>query len=89
VEWISDCIAHLAAHALREIEADPDAERDWMEQVNAQARKSMISRTDSWMNGGNIPGKQRSYVFFFGHFGYYRKLCTRIAEQGYQGFVLS
>lgn len=49
----------------------------------------MISRTDSWMNGGNIPGKQRSYVFFFGHFGYYRKLCTRIAEQGYQGFVLS
>jgi cation diffusion facilitator CzcD-associated flavoprotein CzcO len=89
VEWIADCIAHLEAHDLREIEADPDAERDWMEQVNAQAKNSMISRADSWMNGGNIPGKQRSYVFFFGHFGYYRKLCTRIAEQGYQGFVLS
>jgi cation diffusion facilitator CzcD-associated flavoprotein CzcO len=88
VEWISDCIAHLRANGIREMEADPTAEKAWMHQVNEQAENSMISRADSWINGANIPGKKRAYVFYFGHFGYFRKLCADVAANNYEGFVL-
>ncbi|GAA0627857.1 NAD(P)/FAD-dependent oxidoreductase [Sporichthya brevicatena] len=88
VEWITDCIAHLEANGIREMEADAAAEREWMRQVNEQAESSMISRADSWINGANIPGKQRAYVFYFGHFGYFRRLCAEVAADGYRGFVL-
>jgi cation diffusion facilitator CzcD-associated flavoprotein CzcO len=89
VEWISDCIGHMRANDIREIEADPDAEKRWMAQVTEQAEQSMLSKADSWINGANIPGKRRAYVFYFGHFGHFRRLCFDTAEQGYEGFVLS
>ncbi|BBX04960.1 cyclohexanone monooxygenase [Mycolicibacterium moriokaense] len=89
VEWISDCINHLRDNDIDEIEANPEAEKEWMRQVNEQAEKSMISRADSWINGANIPGKQRAYVFYWGHFGYFRNLCSDIAKKGYQGFILT
>jgi cation diffusion facilitator CzcD-associated flavoprotein CzcO len=88
VEWIADCISHLRANGHHSIEATPEAEQDWAEQVNTQAERSMISRADSWINGANIPGKTRAYVFYFGHFGYYRKLCRQVAERGYEGFTI-
>jgi cation diffusion facilitator CzcD-associated flavoprotein CzcO len=88
VEWITECIDHLRRNGLRSIEATPDAQNSWTEQVNAAAAGSMFSRTDSWINGANIPGKTRAYVFYFGHFGKFRQLCATVAENGYEGFEL-
>ncbi|MDQ2636773.1 MAG: cyclohexanone monooxygenase, partial [Actinomycetota bacterium] len=89
VEWISDCISYLRANAIREIEASAEAEKRWMVTVTEQAEKSMLSKADSWINGANIPGKQRAYVFYFGHFGHFRKLCFDTAKNGYEGFILT
>lgn len=89
VEWISDCISYLRANDIREIEASAEAEERWMAMVTEQAEQSMLSKADSWINGANIPGKQRAYVFYFGHFGHFRKLCFDTAENGYEGFILA
>jgi cation diffusion facilitator CzcD-associated flavoprotein CzcO len=88
VEWISDCIAHLRSEGLRSIEADPRAEKDWTKHVADMAAGQMISHVDSWLNGANVPGKARAYIFYFGHFGRYRQRLRDVAAAGYEGFML-
>jgi len=88
VEWIADCIDHLRCNGLRSIEADPEAEKAWTEHVADMAAGQMIGRVDSWLNGANVPGKARAYIFYFGHFGRYRQQCKDVAERGYEGFIL-
>jgi cyclohexanone monooxygenase len=89
VDWITDCVAHLRANGLRTVETTADAEKSWSDDVNEEAERSVIRLADSWYTGANIPGKPRSYFFYFGHFGRYRSRLTDIARSGYDGFVLS
>lgn len=86
VEWITDCIAHLDAEGLGEIEADETAEAEWAETVDRQVARTVTGRVDSWFNGSNIPGKPRGTLVYFGHFGLYRGWVEEIAEAGYKGF---
>jgi cation diffusion facilitator CzcD-associated flavoprotein CzcO len=88
VEWITGCIAKLRDGGHRSIEATPDAENDWADQVNKIASTQMIAHADSWMNGANIPGKTKAFVFYFGHFGRYRQQIKDIAEAGFTGFLV-
>jgi cation diffusion facilitator CzcD-associated flavoprotein CzcO len=89
VEWIADCLDHMRRNGLTTIETTREAQEAWTDEVNTAAEASMFSRTDSWINGSNIPGKARAYVFYFGHFGKFRQRCAAVAESGYQGFELS
>jgi cation diffusion facilitator CzcD-associated flavoprotein CzcO len=88
VEWIADCIDHMRRNGLTCIEATAEAQESWTDEVNTAAEASMFSRADSWVNGANIPGKARAYVFYFGHFGKFRQRCARVAGNGYEGFHL-
>jgi cyclohexanone monooxygenase len=37
VDWIAECLSYMAARDLREVEADPQAERAWVQHVNEVA----------------------------------------------------
>ena len=87
VEWITDCIRHLRRRGHRSVEADPEAEAAWATEVNQIAAGQMLAYADSWMNGANIPGKTKAFVFYFGHFGRYRQKIKDIAANGYEGFI--
>lgn len=87
VEWIADCIGDNDRRGFQLIEPTEQAQREWMEHVRQQAARNVGARTGSWYNGGNIPGKPRSPLFFFGSFGLYRRRCEEAAEQGYPGFT--
>jgi cation diffusion facilitator CzcD-associated flavoprotein CzcO len=88
VDWITDCIAAMRRDGLAGIEATAEAEAEWTRNVQEQAGRSLVALADSWINGSNIPGKARSFVFYFGHFGRYRQTLAQVAADGYQGFAL-
>ncbi|TQC41745.1 hypothetical protein EEB14_52880 [Rhodococcus sp. WS4] len=89
VEWISDCIAHMLRHDFDLIEARADAENAWGQHVTDRAQRTVAHDTDSWWNGGNVPGKKRSALFYLGNFAQYRTWCDETAARGYEGFTLT
>jgi cation diffusion facilitator CzcD-associated flavoprotein CzcO len=90
VEWITDCIAHLRAHQLDRIEANPDAVDRWVDENNAAANATLLPQVQhSWYLGANVPGKPRVFMPYAGGMAHYRKLCQEIAARGYDGFTLS
>jgi cation diffusion facilitator CzcD-associated flavoprotein CzcO len=88
VEWISGAIEHLRDHGLEVMEAEEEAERDWVEHVNEVASQTMFMLADSWYLGANIPGKPRVFMPYPGGVGTYRKKCDEVTGSGYQGFSL-
>lgn len=90
VEWIADCIEYMRARGYDVADVEPTAQEEWMDHVNEQSLKTLIPLSDSsWFTGGNIPGKPRSALLYFGDFGEYRRHVDSIAKDGYPGIRLS
>ncbi len=87
VEWISDCISWLDEHEYSTIEAKSEAERAWVDHVNAKAERTLFPSCNSWYLGANVPGKTRVFMPLLGFPGYVRR-CDQVAENDYEGFVL-
>jgi cation diffusion facilitator CzcD-associated flavoprotein CzcO len=88
VDWIADCIAHLDERGHRSIEAAEDAQGRWVDHVNAMASFTLFPTCSSWYLGANVPGKPRVFMPLPG-FPAYAETCRTVAENGYEGFVLS
>jgi cation diffusion facilitator CzcD-associated flavoprotein CzcO len=90
VEWISDCIADLKAKGIRTIEAQPGAQREWIEHTTELVAPTVLMHPscNSWYNGANVPGKKRRYMGYVGGIPEYRRRCDEIAATGYAGFDL-
>jgi cation diffusion facilitator CzcD-associated flavoprotein CzcO len=90
VEWITDCIAHLRAHAIDRIEATDDAADRWGAHVNDAANATLLPQAkSSWYLGANVPGKPRVFMPYAGGLARYRATCAEVAAKGYEGFVLT
>ncbi|WP_419930124.1 flavin-containing monooxygenase [Candidatus Poriferisocius sp.] len=87
VDWIADCLAHMLDHGLHRIDADPEAEAQWTQQVHDIAAQSIVGKTDSWWTGANIEGKPQGVTFYLGGTHTYREICEENAANGYKGFV--
>ncbi|MEA3214436.1 MAG: hypothetical protein QOJ19_592 [Acidimicrobiia bacterium] len=88
VEWISGAIEQLREQGLDLMEAEENAENEWVAHVNEIAEQTMFMLADSWYLGANIPGKPRVFMPYPGGVGTYRQKCNEVAEAGYSGFVL-
>jgi cation diffusion facilitator CzcD-associated flavoprotein CzcO len=89
-DWITDCIAYMREHGMDRIEARPEAMTNWVEQVNTVAGATLLPlATSSWYLGANIPGKTRVFMPYAGGMVRYRQICNDVAENNYEGFVLS
>ncbi|NDG14323.1 MAG: NAD(P)/FAD-dependent oxidoreductase [Betaproteobacteria bacterium] len=89
VNWITDCIAYLQTHGIRQMEADAAASDDWVQQVNEAAHATLLPQVrHSWYLGANVPGKPRVFMPYAGGFARYRGICDEVAAQGYRGFHL-
>jgi cyclohexanone monooxygenase len=89
VEWIGDAIDRMRRDGLDVMEADDDAEREWVAHVNEIADQTMFMLADSWYLGANIPGKPRVFMPYPGGVGAYRTKCNEVAAAGNTGFTLS
>ncbi|WP_256947243.1 hypothetical protein [Haematobacter genomosp. 1] len=87
-EWITDCIRHLESTGQSVIEPTSEGEAAWVEHHDETANANLISRTNSWYTGSNVPGKPRRVLSYTGGVGTYRAKCSEVAANGYAGFAL-
>ena len=87
VDWIGACIRHLRDNNIATIEAEPQAQDEWVEFVNMMANLTLFPSCNSWYLGANVPGKTRVFMPLLGYPTYEEK-CDQVAANNYEGFVL-
>lgn len=87
-EWISNCIHYLRNNAHRVIEPLAETEKQWVQHHDETANATLISKTDSWYMGSNIPGKPRRMLSYCGGVGTYKAKCDEVASREYEGFTM-
>lgn len=87
-EWISEAIRYMQERDLTVIEPTKEAEDAWVAHHDETAAVNLISKTDSWYVGSNVPGKPRRVLSYTGGVGAYREKAQEIADAGYKGFNL-
>jgi cyclohexanone monooxygenase len=88
VEWLSGLLQHATANGITEIEADYEAQEEWMAEVGASAGRSLYSHANSWYVGANVPGKPRVFLPYVDGFSVYEAQCRKAAAEGFRGFHL-
>ncbi len=87
VDWLADCISHLREHGIDRVEPSAEAEQRWVDHTNEVASGALLTRTDSWFMGSNVPGKPRALLIYLGGGQAYRQICDDVAQRGYQGLL--
>ena len=86
VEWLAKLLNHMEQQGLETVEADADAEQDWVRHVYDLAASTLMMRANSWYLGANVPGKPRVFMPYVGGLDVYRDQAEAIAHDGYRGF---
>ena len=89
VEWIADCIGHMANQNIATIEATDEAETAWVAHVADVAAPTLFPQANSWYMGANVPGKPRVFLPYVGGFPAYVEACNDVVVNGYRGFALA
>jgi cyclohexanone monooxygenase len=89
VDWITDCIAYMRDRDLDAMEAEKEAEDNWVAHVNEVAHTTLYPQANSWYMGANIPGKPQIFMPYIGGVGVYRQICNDVAAKGYEGFTMT
>ena len=84
--WVADCLQYMRKRRFTRIDATPEAEADWVSEVNRAADLSLRSKCDSWYVGSNVKGKARSFAPYIGGWPPYVEKCKSVATNGYEGF---
>ncbi|MFC4255052.1 SidA/IucD/PvdA family monooxygenase [Altererythrobacter xixiisoli] len=87
VEWIAQCLSDLDARGVTRLEAQADAEQEWMEHSDAIAQQTLFPRANSWYHGRTRDGR-RVFLPYLGGCGAYRDKCNAVAADNYAGFDL-
>ncbi len=88
VDWLADLLDHVAEIGAEEIEADGEAQQEWVREVNSRAEATLYPRARSYYMGDEIPGKPRVFTPFVGGVRGYRRICDKVAADGYTGLHL-
>jgi cyclohexanone monooxygenase len=89
VDWIADCIVFMRDRGLVAMEAQQEAEDNWVAHVNEVAHTTLYPQANSWYMGANIPGKPQIFMPYIGGVGAYRQICNDVAAKGYEGFAMT
>ncbi|MEM7422770.1 MAG: NAD(P)/FAD-dependent oxidoreductase [Pseudomonadota bacterium] len=85
-EWIAGCITRMHADGTREIEAEAEAEADWVAHNLDVAGEHLRSSCSSWYTGENIAGKPKVFMPYIGGFPRYVEKCEDVVAKDYEGF---
>jgi len=90
VEWITDCIKHMRAHALETVQTSDHACDQWQKEVDRAANATLLPQVKhSWYLGANVPGKPRVFMPYAGGLSHYRSICNEVASDSYRGMTFS
>ena len=72
VDWVLDCLGHLAHRGFDVIEPTEMAEAGWTQHVNDCADITLFPAANSWYMGANVPGKPRVFLPYCAGVDFYR-----------------
>ncbi|KAH6988314.1 hypothetical protein BKA56DRAFT_477622 [Ilyonectria sp. MPI-CAGE-AT-0026] len=75
VDFVVSAIEKLEAEKVKSIEPSSEAQTGWGDMINETASKTLFPLTNSWWNGGNIPGKKVQLLSYVGGIAEYEKQC--------------
>ncbi|BEI88646.1 uncharacterized protein CcaverHIS019_0200080 [Cutaneotrichosporon cavernicola] len=83
-EWITRALVDQRNDGKTFLEASEDK---WVKHHDETANATLVTNTQSWYMGSNVPGKPRRLLSYVGGVGVYRKRCEEERESGYPSFV--
>lgn len=89
VDWITDLLDRARNDGVTRIEAQQQAQDQWIDHVNQVASATLYLKAASWYLGANVPGKPRVFMPYAGGVGTYRQVCDEVAADDYRGFTLT
>lgn len=90
VEFIAEAIKKAEAEsksgAQAVVEATQEAEAEWNDVCEKAVEGSLFKETNSWIFGGNIPGKPLALRFYFGGLLKFQDELKKVVGEGYRGY---
>jgi cation diffusion facilitator CzcD-associated flavoprotein CzcO len=87
-EWIRKTVDYMFRNRKTRIHPSAESQTKWKKIVSEIGKKSLISVTDSWYTGANVPGKHREMLNYLGGLPQYTREIYEEANNDYQGFIL-
>ena len=88
VNLIGELLKYAQSKNATCIEADYQAQENWVDHVNQIASKTIYPGCNSWYLGANVPGKPRVFMPFIG-FADYVKICEKLVVDDFTGFIFT
>ena len=88
VEWTADAIAHLRSQGSAMIEADAQAEGEWVQHVNDAADQTLFGHGAASWYYATGEDNTRSFMPYVGGVGPYGERLQEVARSGYVGFTV-
>jgi cation diffusion facilitator CzcD-associated flavoprotein CzcO len=89
IDWFGQFLAGMDDRGATTFEVEPEAERDWVAQVNQRVKETLYMHTGSYYNGAEVAGKPRVFMPYSGGVRGYRRILETTAAEGYPGFRFS
>ncbi|MFK7916048.1 MAG: flavin-containing monooxygenase [Pseudomonadales bacterium] len=89
VDFIAAALSHMQDHQQQRVEAQPQAQDQWVAHVNEIADATLFPQGGSWYLGANVEGKPRVFMPYAAGVGAYREACDAIAADNYRGFAFA
>lgn len=89
VGLVGELIGQARKRQSHVVETTLDAENAWVEECAAIAGQMLLTKSDSWIFGANIPGKARRVLFHVGGVSMFQDRLAHVRAEDYAGFRFS
>ncbi len=88
VNWVTQLLKHVRCQGCTRIEAQPEAEQAWVEEVVRAHEKMLARRSQGWFTGynSNVSGHEVGSVRYQAYFGGGPKYATILAQSAAEGY---
>ncbi|MEM7272174.1 MAG: NAD(P)/FAD-dependent oxidoreductase [Actinomycetota bacterium] len=90
VDWITGLIEHARANGLTRLEARPEGEKEWREEVVRAHERLLLRRSKGWFTGynSNVAGHQEGMIRYQAYFGGAPRYTEVVGEAAAAGYPL-
>lgn len=86
VDWLADLFDDMDARQVTRVEAEQDAQDDWVTHLRERAEQTLYPKARSYYMGDEVPGKPRVFMLYTGGLRAYRDLLAACVADGYAGY---
>ena len=90
-QWMARAIDFAEKNGIDRLEATPESEGWWFEEVNRAGKATVMysegQKANAWFFGQNVPGKPHEFQVYMGGGQVYQAYCREAEESGYLSFL--